>query len=89
MPRNITVNCIAPGAIKTDMYADTAADYIPGGSSLTLVEIDEKVRGMSPMKKLGYPDDVANVVAFLASPDAQWLTGQTIHVSGGAHMATC
>lgn len=86
--RKITVNCIAPGGIKSDMYTEAAKDYFPGGENLTAEEIDEKVSGMSPMGRPGFPDDIAGVVALLASPESQWMTGQTFHVNGGAHMAT-
>ncbi|KAJ0115176.1 hypothetical protein J7T55_001586 [Diaporthe amygdali] len=86
--RKITVNCIAPGGIKSDMYTEAAKDYFPGGENLTAEEIDEKVGAMSPMRRPGFPDDIAGVVALLASPESQWLTGQTFHVNGGAHMAT-
>ncbi|OJD31013.1 tetrahydroxynaphthalene reductase [Diplodia corticola] len=86
--RNITVNCIAPGGIKSDMYTEAAADYLPGGDKMTVEEIDERVGMMSPMKRPGFPDDIAGVVALLALPESQWLTGQTFHVGGGAHMAT-
>lgn len=86
--RNITVNCIAPGGVKSDMYAEAAKDYIPGGEKMTIEEIDEKIGSMSPMKRPGFPEDIAGVVALLASAESQWLTGQTFHVNGGAHMAT-
>ncbi|KAF4538861.1 17-beta-hydroxysteroid dehydrogenase [Lasiodiplodia theobromae] len=86
--RNITVNCIAPGGIKSDMYTEAAKEYFPGGDKMTVEEIDEKAASMSPMKRPGFPDDVAGVVALLAMPESQWMTGQTFHVGGGAHMAT-
>ncbi|KAJ5326283.1 uncharacterized protein N7506_009385 [Penicillium brevicompactum] len=85
-PKNITVNCIAPGGVKTDMYADAAADYIPGGENMTTKEIDEALSKWSPMNRPGYPADIAGVIALIASPESQWLTGQTFHISGGAHM---
>lgn len=84
----ITVNCIAPGGIKSDMYTEAAKDYIPGGENMTEEEIDEKVSGLSPMGRPGFPEDIAGVVALVASPESQWMTGQTFHVNGGAHMAT-
>lgn len=84
--RKITVNCIAPGGIKTDMYADAAAKYLPGGDKMTVEEIDAKISQWSPMGRPGFPEDIAGVVALLASPEAQWITGQTVHASGGAHM---
>lgn len=86
-PRDITVNAIAPGGIKTDMYTDVAARYIPGGENMTVAEIDESLSKWSPLNRPGFPDDIAGVVALIASPESQWLTGQTFHVSGGAHMA--
>jgi 3-oxoacyl-[acyl-carrier protein] reductase len=72
--RGITVNVIAPGFIvsnMTDVLTDSQKDAIM-----------QKI----PLKKLGSPDDVANVVTFLASPDSSYITGQTIHVNGGMLM---
>ena len=72
--RNITVNCVAPGLIDTDM---TKA-------------LDDKQRdsliGSIPLGRLGRPEDVAAAVAFLASPGAAYVTGTTIHVNGGMYM---
>ncbi|CAI7587212.1 unnamed protein product [Penicillium crustosum] len=84
--RNITVNAIAPGGVKTDMYTEAAAKYIPGGESMTEEEIDANLSKWSPLSRPGFPDDISGVVALLASPEALWLTGQTFHVSGGAQM---
>lgn len=74
-PRGITVNVVAPGFIETDM---TRA-------------LDEKQREalMSniPAGCLGQPEDVAKTVVFLASDDAKYINGETIHVNGGMHMA--
>lgn len=84
--RGITVNCIAPGGVKSDMYAENAPHYVPGGDRMTLDEIDARISQWSPLGRPGFPDDVAGIVALLASPEAQWITGQTIHVNGGAHM---
>lgn len=86
--RNITVNCIAPDGIKSDMYAEAAKDYLPGGANMTIEEIDEKISSMSPFKRPGYPEDIAGFVVFISSPESQWMTGQTFHVGGGANMAT-
>ena len=73
--RRITVNAVAPGFIDTDMTA----------------ELSEKQREMLladiPMKRLGTPDDVAAAVAFLASPAAAYITGETLHVNGGMYMS--
>ncbi len=73
--RGITVNVVAPGFIDTDM---TAA--LP---DLVKDEILKRI----PMKRLGKVDDIANVVAFLASDCANYITGETIHVNGGMYMA--
>ena len=86
--RNITVNCIAPGGVKTDMRIEAAKDYIPGGASMSAEAIDAKIGGLSPLNRPGYADDIAGVVGFLACPESQWMNGQTFHVSGGQHMAT-
>ena len=72
--RGITVNAVAPGFIATDM---TAA--MPEKAT-------EKVLGMIPMGKMGQPEDIANAVAFLASNQASYITGQVISVNGGMVM---
>ncbi len=87
-PKNITVNCIAAGGVKSDMYLENSRKYLKGGDELTLEEIDARIAAWSPLGRVGMPDDVAGVVALLASEEAGWITGQTLHVSGGAHMAT-
>lgn len=72
--RNILVNAVAPGFISTDM---------------TEVLTDEQksaILSTIPLEKLGEPEDIANVVCFLASDDAKYITGQTIHVDGGMVM---
>ncbi len=72
--RNITVNCVAPGFIETDMTA-------------ALGEAQQKaLLGQIPLGHLGKPADVAHAVAFLASPDAAYITGQELHVNGGMLM---
>ena len=72
--RNITVNCVAPGFIQTDMTAG-------------LTEEQQKaLLGQIPLGHLGKPQDVAYAVAFVASPQASYITGQEIHVNGGMYM---
>jgi len=73
-PRNIAVNAVAPGFIETAMTKDLSDD------------LKNKVIGEIPLKKYGQPTDVANVVAFLASDQADYITGQTIAVDGGMTM---
>ncbi len=72
--RGITANCVAPGFIKTAM-----TDALPE-------EAKEKLAHSIPMARLGLPEDVANAVVFLASDEASYITGQTIHVNGGMAM---
>ena len=72
--RNITVNCIAPGFIASAM-TDALND-----------EQKAKMLAGIPMGKIGQPQDVANGVLFLASEEAQYITGQTLHINGGMAM---
>ena len=72
--RNITVNCVAPGFIDTDMTASLPEDQ----HKALLVQI--------PLGQLGKPADIAHAVAYLASPQASYVTGQELHVNGGMFM---
>jgi len=72
--RNITVNCVAPGFIETDMTAS-----LPEAQQQALLN-------QIPLGHLGKPADVAHAVAYLASPQASYVTGQELHVNGGMHM---
>jgi 3-oxoacyl-[acyl-carrier protein] reductase len=72
--RNITVNCVAPGFIETDMTAS-----LPEAQQQALLS-------QIPLGHLGKPADIAYAVAYLASPQAAYVTGQELHVNGGMHM---
>ena len=72
--RNITVNAVAPGYITTDM------------TNILNDDVKEKMKSSIPLGRLGTPDDVANLVCFLASDDAGYITGQTFNVDGGMVM---
>lgn len=72
--RNITVNCVAPGFIQTEMTAKLS----PAQKSQILMSI--------PMKRIGHVDDVASIVEFLVGEHAAYITGATIHVNGGMCM---
>ena len=73
--RNITVNCIAPGFIETDMTAELPE------------EITKQMLARIPAGRLGSVAEIAATVAFLASPSAAYITGETIHVNGGMYMS--
>lgn len=72
--RGITINCVAPGFIDTDMTRSLAEDQ--RGALLSQI----------PLNRLGRPEEVAHAVAFLASPQAAYITGETLHVNGGMYM---
>jgi len=84
--KKITVNCVAPGGIKTDMYHAVCKEYIPGGDKMNNEQIDEYAATWSPMNRVGQPLDVARVVAFLASADGEWVNGKVIGIDGAACM---
>jgi 3-oxoacyl-[acyl-carrier protein] reductase len=71
-PRGITVNAVAPGPVVTDLFNSIRSD-----------EFEQHALSRTPLGRLGQPDDVAKVIAFLASDDAAFVSGQTIVVSGG------
>ncbi|MET0499643.1 MAG: 3-oxoacyl-ACP reductase FabG [Steroidobacteraceae bacterium] len=72
--RGITVNVIAPGFIATDMTSKLPAEQ------------QQQLIQQIALGRLGSPDDIAGAVAFLASPQAGYITGETLHVNGGMHM---
>lgn len=70
-PKNVTVNCVAPGIIRTDLLRTIPSDVL------------DSYLAQIPLQRLGEPEDVANVVSFLVSDEASYLTGQCIGVNGG------
>ena len=72
--RNITVNTVAPGFIDTDMTRELPEEQ------------RDALTAQIPLNKLGDPQDIANAVAFLASPEAGYITGETLNVNGGMYM---
>lgn len=83
--RGITVNGVAPGGIKSDMFTQNAWHYIPGGSPDWPAEkIESLMASHCPLGRCAVPEDVARVVAFLASEDGGWVNGQVLTISGGS-----
>jgi len=77
-PFGITVNCVAPGFIATAMTEQTAARL-----GVSFDDFQEMVAAQTPVRRVGQPDDVAGVIAFLCSTDAAYVSGQVIYVRGG------
>jgi len=72
--RNVTVNCVAPGFIDTDMTKALSEEQ------------HASLKSQIPLGRLGQPEDIAHAVAFLAGPQAAYITGTTLHVNGGMYM---
>lgn len=77
-PFGVTVNCVAPGFIATAMTEQTAARL-----GVPFDDFMEMVAAQTPVRRVGRPDDVAGVIAFLCSADAAYVSGQVIYVRGG------
>ena len=73
-PRKIRLNTINPGMVETE-----------GLHSAGMVESDfrKQIEAQTPLGRIGQPDDIAPAVVFLASPDAGWITGQSLYLTGG------
>lgn len=76
-PRGITVNAVAPGVVDTDINAS----WLRGNQDAI-----EGVAASTALGRVGQPDDIASIVAFLASEDGRWVTGQTIDATGGTNL---
>ena len=75
--RGIRVNSIAPGPIATDFADGVIRDD---------AEYNAKLKAMTPFGRIGVPDDIGGVVAFLCTKEAAWLNGQRIEISGGMNL---
>jgi NAD(P)-dependent dehydrogenase (short-subunit alcohol dehydrogenase family) len=75
--RKIRVNAVAPGPIETPIFGRT------GLPQAAIDEFAKNISGQVPMKRFGTPDEVAGAVAFLASSDSSYITGEELHVDGG------
>jgi 3-oxoacyl-[acyl-carrier protein] reductase len=70
--RNITVNAVAPGPVATDLFLTGKTD----------AQIDQ-LRQLAPLERLGQPEDITNVVSFLAGPEGSWVNAQVLRANGG------
>jgi Dehydrogenases with different specificities (related to short-chain alcohol dehydrogenases) len=71
-PRSITVNAVAPGPVETELFMTGKSE-----------DLAKTIKAANPLKRLGQPDDIANLVSFLAGPDGGWVNGQVIRANGG------
>ena len=70
--RNVTVNAVAPGPVATELFL----------KGKTEAQIEQFIK-LAPLERLGQPEDIANVVSFLAGPDGGWVNGQVLRANGG------
>lgn len=70
--RNISVNAVAPGPVETPLFLQGKTD-----------EQIDRLRKLAPLERLGRPDDIANLISFLAGPEGGWVNGQVIRANGG------
>ncbi|QNL52310.1 SDR family oxidoreductase [Olivibacter sp. SDN3] len=75
--RGIRVNAVAPGAIATDFG---------GGATRDVPEVNSFIKSVTALGRVGQPDDIGSVVAFLCTDEARWITGQRIEISGGMNL---
>jgi 3-oxoacyl-[acyl-carrier protein] reductase len=73
-PRKIRVNSVNPGLVETE-----------GLHSTGMIQMQEQVKAMLPLGRIGQPQDIAPAVVYLASPDSSWMTAETLYVTGGIH----
>lgn len=84
-PYGIRVNCISPGSTDTDQM-DGTFERLAGVAKISVAQIVDAVKQTIPLGRQGLPSEQASVIAFLAGPDASYVTGQTLNVDGGARM---
>jgi NAD(P)-dependent dehydrogenase (short-subunit alcohol dehydrogenase family) len=79
----ITVNLVSPSATNTELRRQREAQFRRDLGEEGYAQRERRVLAMYPLRRLGEPDDIANMVVFLASPAASWVTGQVVSVNGG------
>jgi len=84
--KRIRVNAIAPGGVKSDMFAHAAWRYMPppAHKDMGVENMEKALASITPLGRVADPIDIARVVCFLASADSFWVNGETIGISGGA-----
>jgi 3-oxoacyl-[acyl-carrier protein] reductase len=83
--KQITVNAIAPGGVKTDMYDENSWHYVPGGyKGMPMEIIDEGLANFCPLKRVGVPADIGKAVYAICSEEGEWINGQVIKLTGGS-----
>jgi len=83
--KGVTVNCIAPGGVKTDMYDENSWHYAPNGyKGMSQDLIDAGIAKLCPLKRIGLPADIGRAVSALVSEEGEWINGQVIKLSGGS-----
>ncbi|CAI4215232.1 unnamed protein product [Parascedosporium putredinis] len=83
--KQVTVNAIAPGGVKTDMYDENSWHYVPGGyKGMSMDIIDQGLANMCPLKRVGYPADIGKAVSLLCMEESEWINGQVIKLTGGS-----
>lgn len=80
-PFGVTVNAVAPGFVVTEMTDATAARL-----GLTPEQMQQASAEVTPVRRVGLPEDIANAIAFFAADDTSFVTGQTLYVDGGARL---
>jgi 3-oxoacyl-[acyl-carrier protein] reductase len=82
-PYGVNANAIAPGFIASDMTDATAARV-----GMSVEDFREAAAGRNPVRRVGFPEDIAAAAAFLCSDEASYITGQTLYVDGGAKLVS-